>query len=137
MINQGLDYGSFRNAELARLLFSVFNSSEQSQILTKLPQLSEFLKRVDSKVKTASDYALKNGNIELYEEFKRQLNKGATPQLSHTELDKFIVNDTVYNSATKIDYDKDSSEFLHSQHNAKTDASAVDKVITGQDGKEH
>lgn len=129
-----LDYGSFRNVELARLLFGVFNSTEQ-QNSTKLPQLSEFLKRVDSKIKTASEYALKNGNIELYEEFKRQLVKGVAPQLSHTELETFTVNDTVYNPAAKVDYDKDSSAFLHSQQSTSTDAAAADKVNKLLDNK--
>lgn len=122
-----LEYGSFCNVEIAKLLFSAFQYANEHQPNLKLPPLSEFLKRVDSKVKTASDYALKNGNIELNEEFKRQLNKSAAIQLSQSELEKFIVNDTFYNAAVRVDYAKDSAEFLRTQQPSNQDALAADK----------
>jgi ankyrin repeat protein len=42
-----LEFGSFHNVEIAKLLFNAF---ELQQAQNKLPLLSEFLKRVDSKV---------------------------------------------------------------------------------------
>lgn len=80
------------------------------------------------KVKTASDYALKNGNIELYEEFKKQM-KAAGPALTHKSLAAFQVNDhdPFINSTDKFDYIKDSETFLNSQHPANSDSMVVDK----------
>lgn len=125
-----LDYGSFRNSELARLFFSAFQYANEHQPNLKLPPLSDFLKRVDSKVKSASDYALKNGNIELYEEFKKQLLKSAPPpQISSNELEKFTVTDPFYNSSVKVDFLQDSEAFLRSHQSVpNSDPAIVDKV---------
>ena len=82
-----------------------------------MPPLGDFLKRVDSNIKTASDYAILNGNIELYEEFNKTLNKSSGDALIHEikhKLSKFVVNDKLAASlsANSADYSKDAELFL-------------------------
>lgn len=95
-----LDFGSYINLDICKLLFEAFNSSEELK-------LSDILKRVDSNVKSALDYALKNGNLEIFEEFKRVLNR-----VDEAKLSKFELNDKYFDSESKIDYIKDADEFL-------------------------
>lgn len=122
-----LQYGSFQNNQIAKLLFNAFNSiSNENSATNKFPTLSEFLKRVDSKIKTASDYALLNGNIQLYEEFKSILNK-ASYEILPNELNKFSVDDKFYKGATsRPDYLSDSQAFLKN-HPTNNDANEKKK----------
>jgi hypothetical protein len=63
-----------------------------------LPSLSEFLKRFDSPQLTASGYALRNGNLAIYEELQKCLN----PLKSFVDdivLDKLIIEDKLYDSS--------------------------------------
>lgn len=109
-----LDYGSFHNIEICKLLFSAFSSEDKPLAVNgnKLPLLSEFLKRVDSNVITASDYAIKNGNIELYEEFRKVLSKSNAEVTSdQVKLNKFNVNDKFY-TGFSVNYANDAESFL-------------------------
>ncbi len=118
-----LDYGSFHNLEICRLLFAAFtyiNSNRSTTIGAPgtsnhrgLPSLVDFLKRVDSQQLTASDHALRNGNLALYEELQKCLNP-IKPIGDDLVLNKFTVEDKFYDSVkTKlIDYQNDSELFL-------------------------
>ena len=48
-----LDFGSFGNTNICKLLCVAFNQLSNSGSLTKLPPLGDFLKRIDSDVKSA------------------------------------------------------------------------------------
>ena len=107
-----LEYGSFQNIEICQMLFSAFGQPH-----LKLPLLADFLKRVDSNIKTASEYAIQNGNIELYEEFVKVVNKSnlETQHLAFdakAKLSKFQVSDKTNLSNTLIDYSRDAELFL-------------------------
>ena len=104
-----LDYGSFHNVQICRLLFTAYTNYALNK---KLPTLVEFLKRVDSKVLSASDYALRSGNLVLYEEFQRLVNPLDPLSGGEVKLNKFIVQDKFYSSNSLPDYSADSRLFL-------------------------
>jgi ankyrin repeat protein len=107
-----LQYGSFQNTDICKLLFNAFN-----QLNLKLPALGDFLKRVDSNIRTASEYAILNGNIELYEEFAKILNKSTNEPSQLSKLSKFSVNDKSFTGIT-VDFSKDADLFLNKYSNA-------------------
>lgn len=110
-----LQYGSFHNTDICHLLFAAFRYKTAK---STLQPLGDFLKRVDSKLMKAADYALKNGNLALYEELTRATgNQGSTPNgpviTDHLALNKWSANDRFYKpGAAKIEYSADSEEFL-------------------------
>jgi len=107
-----LDYGSFHNIEICKLLFSAFNSiDETKRAASRMPTLSDFLKRVDSNVLSAADYALKNGNILLYEEIQKALNRPVA--FDEQKLSKFNIMDRFYAGVNSVpNYNSDADMFL-------------------------
>jgi hypothetical protein len=132
-----LHYGSFHNVEICRLLFAAFNSINSSRSNTTaspgvanhrgLPSLVDFLKRVDSQQLTASDHALRNGNLSLYEELQKCLNP-LKPVSDDLVLEKFTIDDKLYDSSKRTDYASDSASFL-----AKTMAENLDDKVKTAD----
>jgi ankyrin repeat protein/predicted DNA-binding WGR domain protein len=105
-----LDYGSFSNVEICKLLFNAFNNMDEAKrISTRMPSLTDFLKRVDSNVLSASDYALKNGNILLYEEIQKALNRPTS--FDDQKINNFIVIDKFYSNNVP-NFTADSELFL-------------------------
>lgn len=131
-------YGSFVNCiKIARLLFNAYQSiaTERSGHLKIVP-LNDFLGRVDSNIKKAGDYALINGNTELFEEFRRtqttriQDNSAKPVQTPY----QFAVNDLVYQDINKrlgllVDYKKDSEAFLDQANSKNTNKTGDIKSI--------
>lgn len=110
-----LEYGSFHNVDICRLLFAAFNFnvSHQTSVGTNsrvIPVLTDFLKRVDSKLVTASEYALRNGNIALYEELQKTLNP-LKPLADDLVVNKVTITDKFY-ELKKPAFIEDSSMFL-------------------------
>jgi ankyrin repeat protein len=111
-----LEYGSFQNTEICKLLFNAFNQSN-----LKLPALNEFLRRVDSNIRTASEYAVLNGNIELLEEFTKVLSKSTLEPHHMSKFSKFTITDKLYSSVS-VDFSKDADLFLKKYSNATNGA---------------
>ena len=125
----GLEYGSFYNVHICKLLFAAFNYnvSHQTSVGTSsrvIPVLTDFLKRVDSKLVTASDYALRNGNISLYEELQKTLNP-LKPIADDLVVNKFTIVDKFYESK-KPEFIEDSSMFLKKFKENKANESVED-----------
>ena len=90
------------NIKIARLLINAYKSGNYQHI-------GDFLKRVDSNIKTALDYTINNSNKELYDEFKKLSN------FSLVYVKKpFEINDKYYSKLekSKVDFKTDSEKFL-------------------------
>ncbi|CAF0785252.1 unnamed protein product [Brachionus calyciflorus] len=98
-----LNYGSFSNTKLALLIISAYQSNDKYQ------NLQDFLRRVDSNIKTAVDYCVKNSNFELYEEYKKILGT----RINEFKFKNFEIQD-IYNEmiSPKPDFKSDSEKFL-------------------------
>lgn len=118
-----LHYGSFHNTHICHLLFAAFKylsskaaTSQSSSTPPPPPPLADFLKRVDSKMMKAADYALSNGNLALYEELTKASGQAAPNShvvSDHLVMNKFSVNDSFYKaSAARPEMEADSEEFL-------------------------
>jgi len=83
---------------------------EACRAQNRVPSLSDFLKRVDSNVLTAADYALRNGNIILYEEIQRVLQRPIS--FDEQKITKFNVNDKYFTSNAVPNYLNDSEMYL-------------------------
>ena len=109
-----LDFGSFHNVDIFRLLANVFSSVDQDTKKSKLPPLADFLKRVDSNVLTAADYALKNSNLPLYEEMMKAMGKSSV-NIDEQKLTRFSVVDKFYQGLnSKPNYMSDAELLLKS-----------------------
>lgn len=90
------------NTKVAKLLINAYKSGNYQHI-------GDFLKRVDSNIKTALDYTINNSNLELYEEFKKLSNSS----LVYVKK-SFDINDKYYTKVDrlKLDFKSDSEKFL-------------------------
>ena len=111
-----LTYGSFSNLDMCKLLVQAYQHIfNDSRVLAKMVPLIDFLGRVDSNIKRASDYALQNGNIDLYEELKR-VQKQNDFNSCNLALNKFSVNDRfnaeIAKKLAQCNYQQDAEKFM-------------------------
>jgi predicted DNA-binding WGR domain protein len=125
-----LKYGSYSNLDICKLLVQAYQFvfTEKPNIFKMVP-LHDYLGRVDSDIKKASDYALKHGNVELCEELKRLQKQTDGLNLS-AGLNRFTVSDPfdaiIRRHVPQLDFQADSEKFLQAfaQNNTPKDTAA-------------
>ncbi|RNA01264.1 poly(ADP-ribose) polymerase pme-5-like [Brachionus plicatilis] len=94
---------AFVNTKVRKLLINAYKSGNYQNI-------GDFLKRVDSSMKTALDYTIDNSNFELYDELKKLTNSSLV-----NGKKAFEINDSYFgklDAKAKPDFKSDSEKFL-------------------------